>query len=91
MRENEIQNAPKVFCENITVAYTPEFFAIRLLSGNEGDTYVVTPQHMKRLQQYLTHQVGEYEKEFGNVDAKWEPGIVSPLQGLQLPKPPESK
>jgi len=91
MKGNEIQNAPKAFCESVTVAYTPEFFAMRLLTGIEGDTYVLTPQHMKRLQQYLTHQISEYEKEFGAISATWEPGIVSPLQGLQLPKPPESK
>ncbi|MCR4325259.1 MAG: hypothetical protein Q8P19_00185 [bacterium] len=71
---------PKQFCENIAVAFSQEYFVMTMLTGEQGITYALTPQHMKRLQQYLAHQTGEYEKKFGEIDATWVPGIQSPIQ-----------
>lgn len=76
----DVNKIPKQFCENIAVAYSPEFFTMTMLTGEQGITYALTPQHMKRLQQYLTHQVAEYEKQSGEIDAHWEPGQPSPIQ-----------
>ena len=80
MKSEDLKKAPKVFCESINVAFTPEFFVMSLSSGYQSSIYSLTPQHMKRLQQYLTHQVAEYEKSHGEVKTQWSPNIVSPLQ-----------
>ena len=85
MKPEDIKNAPKLFCESINVAYTPEFFVMGLSSGNQATIYSLTPQHAKRLQQYLTHQISEYEKEHQEITAEWKPSIVSPVQRANPP------
>jgi len=70
----------KQFCENITVAFSQEFFVMGMLTGENGIMYALTPQHMKRLSQYLAHQIADYEKQFGPINAEWVPGIQSPIQ-----------
>lgn len=80
MKPEDIKKAPKVFCESINMAFTPEFFIMSLSSGSQTGIYALTPQHAKRLQQYLTHQISEYEKSNGAITAQWNPNIVSPLQ-----------
>jgi hypothetical protein len=86
MKSDDIKNAPKLFCESINMAFTPEFFVMSVSSGVDTDTYALTPQHTKRLQQYLAHQVAEFEKAHGEIQATWNPNIVSPLQ----PSKPQS-
>ena len=86
MKPEDIKKAPKNYCESINVAFTSEFFVMSLSSGSQTGNYALTPQHAKRLQQYLTHQLSEYEKVNGEVAATWNPNIVSPLQ----PKKPKS-
>ncbi len=51
-----------------------------MLTGEAGVTYALTPQHMKRLAQNLAHNVADYEKQFGEIQAEWTPGIQSPIQ-----------
>jgi hypothetical protein len=86
MKQQDIKNAPKLFCESINVAFTPEYFVMGLTSGNQGSIYSLTPQHAKRLQQYLAHQIKEFEEKHGEIDAKWDPNIVSPVQQVQPPR-----
>lgn len=62
------------------VAFSQEFFVMGMLTGETGATYALTPQHMKRLAQNLAHNVADYEKQFGEVHAEWQPGIQSPIQ-----------
>lgn len=85
MKSDDLKKAPKMFCESINVAFTPEFFVIGLSSGNQSNIYSLTPQHAKRLQQYLTHQISEYEKEHTEIVAKWTPTIISPVQRMNPP------
>jgi hypothetical protein len=85
MKGEDLKKAPKLFCESINIGFTPEYFVMGLSSGNQGTIYSLTPQHAKRLQQYLTHQISEYEKEHGPVNAKWNPNIVSPVQRANPP------
>ncbi len=85
MKSEDFKRAPKLFCESINVAFTPEFFVMALSSGNQNAIYSLTPQHAKRLQQYLTHQISEFEKENGEVKATWSPTIVSPVQRANPP------
>lgn len=51
-----------------------------MLTGETGVTYAMTPQHMKRLAQYVAHQIADYEGQFGEIKAEWKPGIQSPIQ-----------
>jgi hypothetical protein len=57
-----------------------------LTSGDQGSIYTLTPQHAKRLQQYLTHQISEFETKHGVIDAKWDPKIISPVQRANPPE-----
>lgn len=76
----DLTKVPKQFCENISVAFSQEFFVMAMLAGENGIAYALSPQHMKRLSQYLAHQIADYEKQFGEVKAEWHPGIQSPIQ-----------
>ncbi len=85
MKPEDLKKAPKLFCESITIAFTPEYFITSLSSGAQSSIYSLTPEHAKRLQQYLTHQVGEYEKKHGPIVAEWSPNIKSPIQPSKNP------
>lgn len=80
MKIEDIKKAPKLFCESISIVYTPENFVVALSSGSQASIYSLTPEHAKRLQQYLTHQIKQYEDKQGEIKADWNPNIVSPLQ-----------
>lgn len=80
MKPEDIKKAPKLFCESINVAFTPEYFVMSLSSGEESEVFTLTPQHTKRLKQYLEYQMTEYEKVHGEVKTQWTPNIVSPVQ-----------
>lgn len=80
----DLNKLPKQFCDSITVAYTPEFFAMAMVNGDEIDAYSLTPEHAKRLTQYLQHNVAEYEKQFGEIKSEWKPGVQSPIQLIDL-------
>ena len=85
MKQEDLKKAPKLFCESVTVAFTPEYFVMALTSGSQASIYSFTPEHAKRLQQYLEHQVKEYEDKNGAIDAAWDPNIVSPVQRMNPP------
>jgi hypothetical protein len=85
MKPDELQQAPKEFCESIKVGFTPEFFAMGLSSGNDTIVYALTPTHIKRLQQYLGHEISAYEKQYGEIKATWSPNVVSPIQKINPP------
>lgn len=76
----DLNKVPKQFCEKITVGYSPEYFVMGLMAGESAHFFALTPQHMKRLSQYLVAQVDEFEKKNGMISAKWTPGIESPIQ-----------
>jgi hypothetical protein len=85
MKQEDIKKAPKVFCESINIAYTTEYFVLGLTSGNQGTLYTITPQHAKRLSQYLEYQIKDFESKNGEITAKWDPNIVSPVQRITRP------
>lgn len=80
----DLNKIPKQFCENVIAGHTPENFVILMSVGETAHAYALTPAHMKRLVQSLSHQVGEYEKKFGPIPAQWSPGIESPLQSKDI-------
>lgn len=77
---------PKQFCDNVVAGHSKENFVLILSVGENASAYALTPEHMKRLSQSLAHQIEEYERVFGSIDAKWSPGIESPLQTKDLKK-----
>lgn len=79
-KKEHLQNAPKIFCENVQVGYTPEYLVVALSSGGRAETYAFTPAHAKRFSQYLAHEVEAFEKQHGAIDAQWNPNVVSPIQ-----------
>lgn len=80
----DLNKIPKQFCENVIAGHTQENFVMLMSVGETANAYALTPAHMKRLVQSLSHQVGEYEKKFGPIPAKWSPGIESPLQSKDI-------
>jgi hypothetical protein len=76
-----LQKTPKQFCENISIAFSKEFFVMGMMNGENGVAYTLTPGHMKRLMQYTAHQVEEFEKKYGEIQTEpWSKDIKSPLQ-----------
>lgn len=76
----KIAEAEKVFCEKVNGGFTQEFFVMAMCSGSDEKYYALTPQHLKRLSQWLAHQVTEYEKQHGAINAEWNPNMKSPFQ-----------
>ncbi len=71
--EIDLTKEPKEFCEGIIVGFKEDAFALGLQSGEEISAYALTPAHMKKFQQYITHQIAEYEKNFGEIKVQpWE-------------------
>ncbi len=85
MNPEELQKAPKLFCENIRLGFSPEFFIMGLSSGTQASIFSLTPQHTKRLLQYLKHEIEQYEKTHGVIKAEWNPNVVSPVQKVNPP------
>lgn len=80
----DFNKIPKQFCENVVAGHTEENFVMIMSVGETASAYALTPPHMKRLIQSLTHQISEYEKKFGTIQAKWSPGIESPIQSKDI-------
>lgn len=83
----DLSKIPKQFCESVTLGYAEEYFAVAMVSGQNVNAYSLTPQHAKRLLQYLTYNIENYEKSFGEIKAEWVPGVQSPIQMIDLNKP----
>ena len=80
----DFNKIPKQFCDNVVAGHSQENFVMLLSVGENATAYALSPAHMKRLAQSLAHQVEEYEKNFGPINAKWSPGIESPIQSKDI-------
>ncbi len=87
MKPEDLKKAPKLLAENIKIGYSPEFFVLGITSGNQGQVYSLTPGHAKRLHQYLTHELKNFEEKHGEITAKWDPNVLSPVQRENPPTP----
>ena len=85
MKSDDLQKAPKLFAENIKIGYTPEYFVMGVSSGKQAQIYSLTPGHAKRLQQYLAHELANYEAKHGGIDTTWDPSVKSPMQKKKNP------
>lgn len=82
----DLQSAPKQFADRVTGGFTQDHFILALFSGTNGSVYALTPEHMKRLSQWMAFQVTEYEKKHHAIEAEWVPGQKSPIQNTDLGK-----
>ena len=76
----DFNKIPKQFCDNMLTGHSKESFVLVMIAGETAQAYAFSPAHAKRVMQSLEHHVGEYERTFGEIDAKWTPGIESPIQ-----------
>lgn len=81
----DFNQIPKKFCDGAIGAYSKEIFSFALTSGNSLDSFAVTPQVMKSIATWMNSQIGEYEKQFGEIDMT-PPQIQSPIQMADLGK-----
>lgn len=82
MNNKEIERVsalPKQYVERVLVLANEEYFAMILSSGSTEQAYALSPKHLKRLAQTLAHNIETYEKTYGLIETKWEPGIQSPI------------
>lgn len=85
MKSEDLKKAPKLFCENITIGKSSEYFALGMSSGTQAHIFALSPEHAKRLRDYLTYEIADYEKENGVIEATWTPLIKSPVQRANPP------
>lgn len=85
MKPEDLQKAPKLLAENIKIGFSPEFFVMGISSGAQAQVFSLTPGHAKRLHQYLEHEIENFEKQYGEITAEWNPNVVSPVQRSNPP------
>ena len=85
MKPEDLKKAPKLFAENIQMGFSPEYFVMGISSGSQAQIYSLTPGHAKRLQQYLEHEIKNYEEKHGEITAEWNANVVSPVQRQNPP------
>lgn len=85
MKPDDLKKAPKLFAENIKIGFSPEYFVLGISSGSQAQIYSLSPGHAKRLQQYLEHEIKNFEEQHGEITAEWSPNVVSPVQRANPP------
>ena len=81
---------PKKFCDGAIGGFAKEIFSFALTSGNNLDSFATTPQTMKSIAIWMSKQVENYEKQFGEIDMT-PPKIQSPIQMADLKDLGDSK
>ncbi|OGI60228.1 hypothetical protein A2814_02755 [Candidatus Nomurabacteria bacterium RIFCSPHIGHO2_01_FULL_38_19] len=81
---------PKKFIDGAIGAHGKDVFSFALTSGNNLDSFATTPQIMKSISIWISGQVQNYEKTFGEIDMT-PPKITSPIQMADLNKPSDDK
>jgi hypothetical protein len=80
-----INELPKKLCDGAIGGWNKEIFSFALTSGNSLDSFAATPQVMKSIAVWISGQVENYEKQFGEIDIT-PPQIQSPIQAADLGK-----
>lgn len=81
----DINQLPKKLCDGAIGGYGKEIFSFVLTSGNNLDSFASTPRTMKSIAIWLSTQIQNYEKQFGEIDMT-PPQIESPIQAADLGK-----
>jgi len=85
----DFNQVPKKFFDGAVGAYGKELFSFALTSGNTLDSFATTPQIMKSITLWMSKQLQDYEKQFGEIDMT-PAQIQSPIQISDLKKPGNS-
>ncbi|MDB5204856.1 MAG: hypothetical protein JWP09_884 [Candidatus Taylorbacteria bacterium] len=85
-----LSELPKKLCDGAIGAFGKEYFSFVLTSGNNLDSYAATPKIMKSVSVWMSAQIQNYEKQFGEIDMTPSP-IQSPIQMADLKKPEDNK
>ena len=85
-----LNDLPKKLCDGAIGTHCKEFFSFVLTSGNSLDSFASTPRIMKSISIWMSEQVQNYEKKFGEIDMT-TPQIQSPIQVADLKKPNDNK
>jgi len=85
----DFNQVPKKFCDGAVGAYGKELFSFALTSGNTLDSFATTPQIMKSITLWMSKQLQDYEKQFGEIDMT-PAQIQSPIQISDLKNPGNS-
>lgn len=80
-----LNELPKKLCDGAIGGWNKEIFSFALTSGNSLDSFAATPQIMKSIAVWISGQVENYEKQFGEIDIT-PPQIQSPIQAADLGK-----
>jgi hypothetical protein len=88
----DINQIPKIYCDNFVMNSTAEVFQIALFAGGSVNAYALSPEHMKKVSQLIAAKVAEFETNIRPIHAEWSENIPSPVQAIDLQKnPPEEK
>jgi DNA segregation ATPase FtsK/SpoIIIE-like protein len=79
----------RYFCDNVNIGYTEDVFMLRLASGDSIFSFMLTPEHIKRLTLALTHHMERYEKTHRRVTTDWPIRIKSPFSSGDFPLAPQ--
>lgn len=81
----DLNQLPKKLCDGALGGHAKEIFSFALTSGNSLDSFAATPQTMKSIALWMSAQVANYEKHFGEISMT-PPEIQSPIQAADLGK-----
>lgn len=85
LKKVNFNQIPKKFCDGAIGSHKKEIFYFAMISGNTLDSFATTPQIMKSISIWISEQVKNYEKKFGEIDMT-PPKIQSPIQIADLNK-----
>jgi hypothetical protein len=81
----DLNELPKKLCDGAVGGFNKEIFSFALTSGNSLDSFASTPQIMKSIATWMSRQIEQYEKQFGEINMT-PPEIQSPIQAADLGK-----
>ena len=79
----DFNQLPKKFCDGAVGSFAKDIFSIGITSGNNLDSFALTPRTMKDIAIFFNNHVENYEKKFGIIDMTISP-IPSPFQSSNL-------
>ena len=79
----DFNQLPKKFCDGAVGAFGKDIFSFGITSGSSIDSFATTPKIMKSMAIWLSDNVKNYEKQFGEIEMK-PPEIQRPIQMSDL-------
>ena len=79
----DFNQLPKKFCDGAIGAFNKDSIVFCVTSGNNLEPFATTPRIAKSIAIFLSKQIENYEKKFGEIDMTM-PLIPSPIQTSDL-------